>query len=122
MLRFDSLNPGALGVLGRAAILRGDFQRGLTLLLKAVDHDKNNAGALTHIGTIYLFQLGEPTKGVMFLKRLREIEPTDWMVNSNLGAGFAMLKEYPEAIQAFHRAAELNPDHDFPRYQLGYVF
>ena len=121
-LQIDSNYAQAFAELGIIADLNGDPQTGLNLLLKSYDKEKNNAVALTSIAFIYLFELGEPAKGVMYLKQLQEIDPLDWLTSLNLGVAYAQIKNYPDAIRSFHRANRLNPQHEWAVYSLGYVY
>jgi len=120
-LKLDSTEATALAMLGSIADLRGDRQKAISLLLKAYEKDHKNNYALTSLGEMYLLDLNEPAKGVMYLKQLEEIEPRDWLVNSNLGVGYAQLKNYAEAKKSFHKSIRLDPDRDTPPYDLAYV-
>jgi serine/threonine protein kinase/predicted Zn-dependent protease len=122
VLRVDSNSSQALAQLGIIHDLTGYPNEGLNLLLQSIDKDKNNAVALTSTAWIYLFKLGEPTKGVMYLKQLQQIDPLDWLTAMNLGVAYGQMKNYPEAKNAFRRAIQLNPQHEWPTYCLGYTF
>ncbi|MBI4811228.1 MAG: protein kinase [Ignavibacteriales bacterium] len=100
-LQIDSNYAQAYAELGIITDLGGDPQTGLNL---------------------YLFELGEPAKGVMYLKQLQEIDPLDWLNALNLGVAYGQIKNYPEAIRSFRRANQLNPQHEWAVYSLGYVY
>jgi eukaryotic-like serine/threonine-protein kinase len=117
----DSSNGQSLAILGNIADLRGDRPKALRLLLKAVERDKNDFYALTSLGLIYLLELNEPRRGLIYLEQSRDLEPTDWLTTQNLAIGYAQIKEYEKAKPAFRRAMQLNPGHDWPPYSLGYT-
>ncbi|MDI6767181.1 MAG: protein kinase [Bacteroidota bacterium] len=121
-LRLDSNYSPALAQLGIILDLTGNPQEGLNLLLKSYDKEKNNAVALTSIAWIYLFELGEPAKGIMYLKQLQEIDPLDWLTAMNMGVAYAQIQNYPEAIKSFHRSYRLNPEREGPLSNLAYAY
>jgi serine/threonine protein kinase/Flp pilus assembly protein TadD len=121
-LSIDSNYTNALAEYGVINDLKGNSEEALRLLLKAYDEDKNSAVALTSIAIIYLFELGDPAKGVMYLKQLHEIDPLNWLTLQNLGVAYGQIKNYPEAIKSFHQAYGLNPNNSWPPYSLGYVY
>ncbi len=121
VLRADSLNSTAWGIIGMIEDLRGDHAGSLRHLQRSLDLNPNNEMSLSAISFIYLTELNEPAKGVIYLKRVAEFHPTDWLVAQNLGVGYAQLKKYPEAKGAFFRAMRLNPEHEWPVYSLAYA-
>ncbi len=122
VLLADSNSSQAYAELGIIADIKGNPKEALDLLLKSYNKEKSNSVALTSIAYIYLFEFGEPAKGVMYLKQLQEINPFDWLTSMNLGIAYAQIKNYPEAIRAFHRAYQLNPQHEWTFYSLGYTY
>lgn len=122
VLRHDSIHATTLAMLGKILDLRGDREEGLRLLRKAIDEEPNNAYALATLGELYIFETNEPLKGIVTLKRFREVDPKDWLSTTYLGIAYAQNKNYPEASAAFREAAELNPAHAWPPYNLAYVF
>lgn len=121
-LRMDSTNADAYAILGRATLSRGDRQKGVELLRRAIVYDGRNYLALSQLGREYLFNLNDPGEGVSVLRRAQEIEPTNFVLASNLGIAYGMLKNYPAAVGAFRRASILNPNNDWPVQNLATVF
>ncbi|MBI5476249.1 MAG: protein kinase [Ignavibacteriales bacterium] len=121
-IQADTNDHQALAQIGIITDLEGNPKASVDILQRSITKDKNNAIALTSIAWIYLFELGEPAKGVMYLKQLEEINPFDWLTAMNLGVAYAQMKNYPEAIKSFHRAVQLNPTNELPIYSLGYAY
>jgi Flp pilus assembly protein TadD/TolB-like protein len=120
-LQLDSTNAEAYGVLGYIIEKSDDRDKGIAYLQKCLELDKSSSFALTALGIIYMSELNEPAKGVVYLKRLQELQPTDWLIAQNLGVGYGQLKDYAGAKTAFRRAMQLNPDHEWPMMNMGYV-
>lgn len=116
----DSTNAHALAVLGAVEAQRGNTEISLALYMKALQYDEQNQLALTRVATFYLNQ--DPAKAITYFQRLQTINPTSWIVNSNLGIGYAQLKNYSQAIRSFQRAIELNPDQASSWINLGYLY
>ncbi|MBI4548643.1 MAG: tetratricopeptide repeat protein, partial [Ignavibacteriae bacterium] len=109
-------------VLSDIENLRGNNTERTKLLQKALNFDERNVQALTLLAGIYLFDINEAAKGLTYLQKLQEIDPTDWVSNSDFGVGFAQLKDYPEAIRWFRQSLKLNPDQVDAWSNLGYAF
>jgi serine/threonine protein kinase/Flp pilus assembly protein TadD len=121
-LNIDSINTSAIAGLGVISDLNGKPDEAIIYLQKAYDKDKNNAVALTSLAFINLFKLGEPAKGLMYLKILQEVEPHDWLLMMNIGVGFAQLKNYPEALRYFKKSSQFNQEHEWGPYSLAYTY
>lgn len=122
VLRLDSTNAEAYAILGTVHIVRGDRERGIGLLKTALLHEPRNYTSLSLLGREYLFNLNDPGAGLSYLQRALESDPANFLLNSNIGVAYAMLKNYTEAIEAFRRASVLNPIHDYPLSNLGSAF
>ncbi|HZY10145.1 MAG TPA: tetratricopeptide repeat protein [Bacteroidota bacterium] len=121
-LLIESDNAQAYTTLGLIEVLRGNQSKGLEYFQTAIKIDPNNATALDRLALLYMLNLNEPAKAITFYKKSQEIEPMNWLVVSNLGVGYGQLKNYPEAIKAFRRAIQLNPDEENSWINLGYVY
>jgi adenylate cyclase len=118
----DSTNAEALGILARIRIEQGQREEGVRLLNRAIAYDPKNLWVLSALGHEYLSNLNDPARGISYLQRALEIEPTNFLLASNIGIGYALLKNYPAAIEAFRRALLLNPKHDYPLSNLAAAF
>ncbi len=121
-LRLDQTNAKAIALSGAVEVLKGNQSKGLELFQNALKIDQNNSVALERIAILYLFNLNEPAKAITYFKKRQEIEPTSAVIHSNIGVGYALLKNYPEAIKSFRRALQLSPDDDGAWRNLGYLY
>jgi TolB-like protein/Flp pilus assembly protein TadD len=108
-LQLDSLNANAKANLGVIEGLLGNVRKAITLSEQALQVDENNLIALTQLGVLNIYYLGEPAKGVTYFKKVQEIEPLSAFVHNNLGVGYAQMKNLPAAHAAFQRAIQLDP-------------
>jgi adenylate cyclase len=118
----DSSVAEALAILGKVKIGKGDRERGMDLLQRALRFDSRNSTALTALAREHMFTLNDPAAGISYYQRARETDPTNFVLASNIGIGYGMLKNYPAAIEAFRRAAALNKNHFFPLQKLAIAF
>jgi serine/threonine protein kinase/tetratricopeptide (TPR) repeat protein/TolB-like protein len=121
ILSIDSLNDGALAILGKVLDMKGDRAGGIRSLSRALEINPENDYALTALAQFYITELNEPVKGIVLLRRLKQIDPLNWLTNLNLGVAYAQSKNYTEALVAFRQAADQNPKHPWPVYSLGYL-
>ncbi|MBI5216777.1 MAG: protein kinase [Ignavibacteriae bacterium] len=121
VLEHDSTSSQAYFLLGRIQRLKGNPEASIGYWEKSVRFDAKNSPAILHLTGLYLFDKNEPAKAVVFLKQLQEIDPTNWMNNSNVGVGYAQMKDYDEAIRWFRRAIQLYPANDLSWINLGYA-
>ena len=121
ILNMDSTNAAAWGILGNLADEKGERDKAVTLLLKSLSFDDNNIYALTLLGFMYMMELNQPRKALIYLKKVQELHPTNWLMALNLGVGYGQMKQYKDAKEMFRRAMRLNPNHSFPPYSMGYT-
>ncbi|MBI3189343.1 MAG: hypothetical protein HYZ33_01715 [Ignavibacteriales bacterium] len=122
VLKHERTDAQALAIYGSIEQLRGNQTKAMEYYQQSLNADPSNLMALTRIGITYFQNLGEPAKAVTHFKRAHEISPNGWMTNSNLGIGYAALKNFSEAKRMFWKAAELQPDNENPWMNLGIVY
>ena len=122
VIRIDSTEPSVYAILGKVYDLYGKRAEGIRYLEHALALDPYNFIALSFLGQLDVIELGEPTKGLILLEKLHQIEPADWLIVSLLGVAHAQTKNYTGAIDKFRRAAVLNSVHPFPLFNIGYAF
>ncbi len=122
VLSIDTGNAEAYWLMGRFFNARGDRKKGVEFLEKSIQMDPNFMRAYVTLATEYMFNLGEPAKAVTLLTKAYDIEPTNYNISLNLGICYAMLKKYDEAIEAFRKASERNPEHELPWIDLAHLF
>ena len=87
-----------------------------TVIRAAPDH----FGALVNLGSA-LTELGKISEAITMYKRSIEIRPT-YMAWSNLGTAYTRAKRYPEAVQAFLQALEIDELDSLAWGNLAYVY
>ena len=122
VLTKDPNNPDALSSIGTIEELRGHQAEAIRLYTKALDKHPNHEGALTRLAIINLLNLGEPARAVMLLKKVQEVQPISAIIRSNLGVGYAQMKNYPQAIQSFRKSIDLDSNDANSWNNLAYVF
>jgi len=108
-LSLDSTLAEAYGVFGRLAIDRGDLNKGVSLLEHAIQLNPNDKTSLIALGIQYNQNLNDPTKAISLFLRAQQVDPTDFYGSFNVGYGYYMLRNYPEAIKLFRQSLALSP-------------
>ncbi|MBI3194805.1 MAG: tetratricopeptide repeat protein, partial [Ignavibacteriae bacterium] len=121
-LSIDSTLSEAYGVLGRIATARGELQRGLTLLEKAITKNPNDMHSLAALGIQYEYNLNDPMKAIDYFRRAMELSPNDHRNIHNMAYGYYMLKNYSEAKRLYRRVLLLNPTFEPSWINLGVTF
>ncbi len=96
-------------------------------LKKAIQINPNREETHRLLGRIYLFYLAKITEAIESLQTAIKLAPENPVSHQMLGVAYFRHNQYPEAIQALHRAIELNskisPDYPYhPYYDLGMVY
>jgi class 3 adenylate cyclase/TolB-like protein/cytochrome c-type biogenesis protein CcmH/NrfG len=121
-LALDSTLGSAYGVLGRIAIARGKRNEGITLLQKAIALNPNDMTSFTMLGNEIAFNQANPVTGITYFIRAKEIEPTNVINIVNTSAVYAMLRNFPEAIQGLQKALTVEPSNDWAWLNLGVFY
>ncbi|MBI3194796.1 MAG: tetratricopeptide repeat protein, partial [Ignavibacteriae bacterium] len=122
VLKNEKTNAQAFAVYGSIEQLRGNQSKAMEYFQRSLSLDGHNIAALTRAAILYFDNLGEPAKAVTYLKRVHELNPNDAVITSNLGIGYAQLKNYTEAKHMFWKAVELQPNIDYPWTNLGLAY
>ncbi len=96
-------------------------------LRKAVQIDPNREETHHLLGRIYLLYLAKTKEAIEYLRTAIKLNPNNPAAHQMLGVAYFRRNQFPEAIQALHRAIELNPkvtpDYPYhPYYDLGMVY
>ncbi|MYE90677.1 tetratricopeptide repeat protein, partial [Candidatus Poribacteria bacterium] len=96
-------------------------------LRKAVQIDPNREETHRLLGRIYLLYLAKTKEAIESLQTAIHLDPENPTLHQMLGVAYFRRNQFPEAIQALHRAIELNPkvtpDYPYhPYYDLGMVY
>ena len=122
ILEIEPENSNAIAILGFIELLKGNQLLAVDRFQEALEKDPSNGVALDNLAKLNLRVLNNPAKGVTLYKKLLEIRPTDWLLNMNLGIGYALLKNYPEAFNSFRKAISLNSREPDVWNNLGYAY
>lgn len=68
---------------------------------------------------IMLIQNGEPAKAVPALQALANSLPTSYLAQYALGVAYAHTQQYPKAVEALHKAIQLQPDAPWSHFYMG---
>ncbi|MFC1514923.1 tetratricopeptide repeat protein, partial [Candidatus Omnitrophota bacterium] len=104
-----------LGALYRK---KGDFQKGITNLIKATQIKPDYAEAYYNLGNLYQ-EIGEPAKAITLYKTAIKVRPTYVEAHNNLGIVYYDTGKYEEAIHLHTKTIELKPDHAKAYSNLG---
>ncbi|MBI3193051.1 MAG: tetratricopeptide repeat protein, partial [Ignavibacteriae bacterium] len=122
VLSIDSTNAEGYWLLGRLKIERGERKEGVEVLERVINMEQNPIRAYVTLSNEYLLNMNDPAKAITILTKAYEIEPTHYNISINMGIGFAMLKKYDEAVEAFRRSSTQNPEHELPWINLAYLY
>jgi superkiller protein 3 len=90
------------------AAAKGDRQKVIEHLRRAIDRDPAYMEAYNNLGAAYM-QMNEFGRAVNEFQKAVELVPDSPMANSNLTVALYSLKRYPEAERAARQALKANP-------------
>jgi len=99
----------ALNGIGYSLCLLNRFEEALPPLNKAIELDNNFAYAYNNRG-LALIKTGQPEAGLQDINHSLELDGTNADTYKNLGIYHFDRKEYPEALQLFTRAKEMDKE------------
>ena len=118
-----ALNPESLLIrdsyanfLARQSHYEDAVRQWRTVIRAAPDH----FGALVNLGSV-LTETGKMSEAITMYERSIEIRPT-YMAYSNLGTAYARTERYPEAVEAFRQALEIDDSDSLAWGNLAYVY
>jgi tetratricopeptide (TPR) repeat protein len=112
---------------GTQLLSHGRHNAALPLLQEAYDLFPDDPDAALNLGGAYILA-GKFSRAIPVLEKLLEQEPENPMLWINLGAAYlgnpvlALDKHQQQAIVAFRRALEFNPDAPSAAYNLGLIY
>lgn len=118
----DSTRAESYGVLGGILLQRGERETGLHVLQRAQHLNRNELYSLTFLGSEYIFNRGDAATGLQYLIRAASLDPMNAAVNVNVGIGYGMTRDFPEAVQYFRKGLTLDPEDDGTWRDLGVLY
>ncbi|MDF9391557.1 MULTISPECIES: tetratricopeptide repeat protein [Methylococcus] len=111
MLRCRPDNAKALHLAGFIAHRKGQHSQAIGLISKALEYAPNESLYYFNLGNAYL-AAGAVDKGIQALQTATQLDPERMDAWMNLGLALIEAKRHPEAIVAFKRVLEIDPDND----------
>ena len=116
-LEFLPNRADACDHLGRIALLKGQYERALTLFRRALENDPRTSGIHFRIAKAHVF-LGNFKEAVLELQKDIEIFPDAGESYFLLGETYQQLKEYQKAKENFEAVIRIRPDYTKAYYGL----
>jgi len=96
------------------------YEKALSLLLEAKDHDPNNSRVLYYLGLVYLAQK-QPAEAARYLEQGLEIRPENFFLQYQLGVAYFALKKYDQAAPLLFAVYKEQPMLDSLGFYVGYL-
>lgn len=118
-------DPVAWTHLGIAYTAKGEFQKALEYYEKALDLDSTNALIYDNLGflhfSIYLKtgKIEDNSRAMENFQKAIELDPLLASAYNGLGGAYKASGQLDNAISAWEKSLELEPDYGFPLYNLG---
>ena len=109
-ISLDENNSDAHLCAGVLFTMRKDHKNGIASLKRSISLNPNNADAYAFLGWV-LAMLDQPSEGIKYIKKafLLNPSPPSFYLH-NLGICYRMLKQYDDAITAFKKSIQIQPD------------
>ncbi len=109
ILKLDPGNSGAYKNLGVAYCGKGDFERAVESLGKAIENGLDDADTHFFRGLIYVKYLEQDEQGIPDLTKAIELDPTRERAYLNRGLAYYMVGEFEESIHDLTTLLEMDP-------------
>lgn len=100
---------------------KGEFDKAIEELKKAVEIDPSSLGAHVNLGNAYTSK-GDFDKAVEELKKATEINPDNALTHNNLAYAYALKGEFDKAIEEYTKVLEINPNDMRVRHSLANAY
>ena len=119
LLDFEAKNSSALFLTGNYALMEEDTVKAMKYIQAAINEDQNFFKAYDQMGVLYSAK-GDVLALDYFNAALR-LKPYRFDVHYKVGMFYQSLQAYDEAVQAYERALEVNPDHKTSLHNIAVV-
>ena len=109
-ISLDETNSDAHLIAGWLFVMQKDYKNGIASLKRSISLNPNNADAYAFLGYA-LAVSDQPSEGIKYIKKaflLNPSPPSFYLVN--LGICYRMLEQYGDAITAFKKSIQIQPD------------
>jgi len=109
-ISLDENNSDAHLCAGVLFTMKKDHKNGIASLKRSISLNPNNADAYVYLGWV-LAMYDQPSEGIKYIKKafLLNPSPPSFYLH-NLGICYRMLKQYDDAITAFNKSIQIQPD------------
>jgi predicted O-linked N-acetylglucosamine transferase (SPINDLY family) len=108
--------------LGKTQRAMGKYSDAIDSYSKCIEMDKFYLDAYNNIGTVYLEDLHEYEKSVIYFEKFISLSPLSFIGYFNLGNALKVLKRYEEALANYERAIQINPAYAEAFLNCGVIF
>lgn len=125
LLDFD---PELWNYLGVAYWKKGNYQKALEHYRKAISLDNNDSLIFNNLGALYLSifmrtkKVDTHSQSVEYFKKAIELDPDLASAYNGLGGAYKIIGKIDDAISCWEKSLKLNPNYDFPVYNLGMAY
>jgi len=117
-LSIDAFHGPAYALLGHIIILKGDWDKGISLLNQAVELEPNGADSHAWLGLGLNFA-GRPEEAIPIIKKALRLNPFASAGYFHVMAiAYRMVGQYDKAIEYLESGIQRNPDHFFAHLNL----
>lgn len=96
------------------------YEKSISLLLEAKDHDPNNSRILYYLGLAYLAQQ-QPAEAARYLEHGLSIRPSNFFLQYQLGVAYFALNDYDKAAPLLFAVYQEQPMLDSLGFYVGYL-
>ena len=119
LLDFDSKNSSALFLSGNYALMEEDTVKAMKYIQAAINEDQNLFKAYDQMGVLYSAK-GDLLALDYFNAALR-LKPYRFDIHYKVGRFYQSLQAFDEAVQAYNRVLEANPDHKTSLHNIAVI-
>ena len=121
VLKIDPNNALAHYDLGKALIVQGDKDKGITECEKSLELGFDDINVYRTLSVEY-FNKRELKKALKMYENIKRLEPKDDMAYYACGIIYMGLKNGWKAREEFKKAVEINPNNTEAHYELGWLY
>jgi len=119
VLDFDSKNSSALFLTGNYALMDEDTIKAMKYIQAAINEDQGLFKAYDQMGVLY------SSKGDMlaldYFNAALRLKPYRYDIHYKVGMFYQSFRAFDEAIQAYERALEVNPEHKTSLHNIAVI-